>query len=195
MKKKKHKGASVQELLGIRSFTDYGLSTRDGELIFFFVNPINTSVLPTASIEAKINNLILLLSAQPELEIVCTDSRECFDDNKAFLLDRLSVETNPRVRSMLEADTAFLAKAQEEMSAARQFLFILRCKGIKKEQVFTLANTVENAISRQSFEVHRMKKDEIKRLLAIYFEASKSGENLPDVDGEQFLQEEGQHET
>ena len=72
----------MQELLGIRSFTDYGLSTRDGELIFFFVNPINTSVLPTASIEAKINNLILLLSAQPELEIVCTDSRECFDDNK-----------------------------------------------------------------------------------------------------------------
>ena len=36
-----------------------------------------------------------------------------------------------------------------------------------------------------------MKKPEIKRFLALYFEASMSGEQMPDGDGEQFFQVDG----
>ena len=32
-----------------------------------------------------------------------------------------------------------------------------------------------------------MKKNEIKRFLALYFEASMNGEQMPDADGEQFF--------
>ena len=35
LKRRKGKGRSVQQLLGIRSFTRYGLLTEDGELLFF----------------------------------------------------------------------------------------------------------------------------------------------------------------
>ena len=34
-----------------------------------------------------------------------------------------------------------------------------------------------------------MKKAEIKRFLALYFEASMSGEAMPDIDGRQFFEE------
>ncbi len=44
-------------------------------------------------------------------------------------------------------------------------------------------NRAEKTISEQGFEVRRMGKDEIKRVLGIYFEASMFGENIPDVDG------------
>lgn len=33
-----------------------------------------------------------------------------------------------------------------------------------------------------------MKKADIKRFLALYFEASMNGEQMPDIDGEQFYE-------
>ncbi len=189
MKDKQRKGSSVQELLGIKTFTRYGLATRDGELLFFLVSPTNISVLSQTSIEIKVRHLMMVLSTHPDIEIVCTDSQECFDDNKAFLTGRLEAEQNPQVRELLRKDVDFLDHAQAEMSTARQFLFLLRCKNLKPEQVFEASNRVEKTISEQGFEVHRMKKAEIKRFLAINFEASMNGENLPDVDGAQYFEE------
>ena len=188
--KKQKKGSSVQDLLGIKTFTRYGLSTTGGELLFYLVSPTNISVLSSTNIEIKVRHLMMVLSAHPDIEIVCTDSRECFDDNKAFLVGRLHEEQNPQVRKLLKKDVDFLDHAQAEMSTARQFLFLMRCRNLKPEQVFEASNRVEKTISEQGFEVRRMKKDEIKRFLAIFFEASMSGDAMPDSDGEQYFEQE-----
>ena len=188
--KKQKKGSSVQDLLGIKTFTRYGLSTTSGELVFYLVSPTNISVLSSTNIEIKVRHLMMVLSAHPDVEIVCTDSRECFDDNKAFLIGRLHEEQNPQVRKLLKKDVDFLDHAQAEMSTARQFLFLMRCKNLKPEQVFEASNRVEKTISEQGFEVRRMKKDEIKRFLAVFFEASMSGDAMPDSDGEQYFEQE-----
>lgn len=190
MQKQKKKGGSVQELLGIKTFTRYGLSTKDGELVFYLVSPTNISVLSQASIAAKIHSLMMVLSTHPDIEIICTDSQECFDENKAFLQDRLRNEQNPEVKKLLRKDVEFLDHAQAEMSTARQFLFVMRCRNLKPEQVFAAGNAVEKTISEQGFEAHRMKKAEIKRFLATYFEASMNGDAMPDADGEQYLERE-----
>ena len=58
---------------------------------------------------------------------------------------------------------------------------------MKTQQVFARANQIQKAISEQSFEARRMDKGEIKRLLALYFDASMYGEQMPDSDGEQFF--------
>lgn len=57
---------------------------------------------------------------------------------------------------------------------------------IKCYMEYHAANRVEKVITEQGFEVRRMKKEDIKRFLAIYFDASMSGELMPDTDGEQF---------
>ena len=180
---------SVQELLGLRGFTRYGLSTTQGELLLFQAAPTNISVLSQANIAIKIRHLMMVLSALPDLEITCTDASECFDGNKAYLAERLENETNSKVRRLIQKDIAALDELQAEMSTARQFLFMARCKNLKPEQVFQKANAVEKRISEQGFEVHRMKKPEIKRFLALYFEASQYGETLPDIDGAQYFDE------
>ena len=185
---KKKKGRSVQELIGIKTFTKYGLATNKGELLFYLVTPTNISVLSRTNIEIKIRHLMMVLSAVPDIEINCTDSSECFDDNKAYLHGRLDEEKNPKVRKLIKRDIEFLDQIQMEMATARQFLFIARCKAQKPEQVFNSANRIEKVISEQGFEVHRMKKAEIKRFLALYFEASMNGEQMPDIDGEQFYE-------
>ena len=183
---KKKKGRSVQEFLGLKTFTKYGLVTDKGELIFFQVAPTNISVLSSINIEIKVRHLMMVLSSVPDIEISCTDASECFDDNKAYLQRRLEEERNPKVRKLLGKDIDFLDSIQIEMATARQFMFITRCRNMKPEQVFQTANRVERIISDQGFEVKRMKKADIKRFLALYFDASMNGEQMPDSDGEQF---------
>lgn len=179
---------SVQELLGIKTFTDYGLLTTKGELVYFQVAPTNISVLSYTSIDTKIRHLMLVLSTRPNIEIICTDSSECFDENKAYLLDRSKMENCHEVRQLLIQDREFLDNIQSEMATARQFVFVMRFKDMKPEQVFQEINRTEKIISDQGFDCHRLKKEEIKRFLALYFEASMYGETMPDGDGEQYFQ-------
>lgn len=190
MKTKNKKKNSVQELIGIDTFSKRGLKTRNGELVFFSISPTNISVLSKENIQTKIWHLMMVLSAQPNIEITCLDSCERFDDNKSFMVDRLAGETNPLVKKCLEKDIDYLENIQIEMSTARQFMFVIRFKRKKEEQVFTQANRVEKAIAEQGFEVKRMNKDDIKRFLAIYFGASMQGELIPDIDGKDCFNEE-----
>ena len=188
MNQKKRKGRSVQQLLGIQTFTKYGLMTDNGELLFYRVAPTNISVLSAANIEIKIRHLQMVLSAIPDIEIICTDSCECFDDNKAYLHRRAMAESNPEVRGLLLKDKEMLTSMQAEMSNARQFVLVKRCKGMKPEQVFVAMNRVLKSVSEQGFEAQRMDKADIKRLIAIYFGASMDGDLMPDVDGGQFFE-------
>ncbi len=187
-RQKKRKGNSVQDLLGIQNFTQYGLMTNKGELLFFLVSPTNISVLSHANIEIKIRHLMMVLSALPDIEIACSDSSECFDENKAYLQSRLDEEPNAKLKKIIKKDIEFLDQIQVEMATARQFFFIARCKAKKAEQVFQSVNRIEKVISEQGFEVQRMKKPDIKRFLALYFDASLNGELMPDIDGEQFFE-------
>ena len=106
--KTRKKGASVQDLIGIKTFTDYGIVTNRGELLYYLVTPTNISVLSAANIENKIRQLKLVLSTETDIEITVTDSSECFDDNKLYLKDRIENEHNLKVRGLLEKDITFL---------------------------------------------------------------------------------------
>ncbi|WP_322200470.1 hypothetical protein [Acutalibacter intestini] len=184
MRQKKKKGNSTRALLGLEGFTNYGIQTAGGELAVFLVQPTNISVLSHANVEIKIRHLLMVFSAHPGLEISCLDSCQRFDDNKRFIKERLREEENPAVRKVLEQEGGYLESKQIEMSTARQFLFVLRfTKGEKPEQVFQAINLTEKTISEQGFEVRRMDREDLKRVLGLYFGTCMTGEAVEDVDG------------
>ena len=106
-KQKKKNVAAVQTIIGIKGFSEYGLSTAGGELLFFVISPTNISVLSSDSVESKVRKLTLALSAAPDIEIVCVDSAERFDDNKAYLQERINNETNPQIKTLLKRTRCF----------------------------------------------------------------------------------------
>ncbi len=55
--KQQKKGRSVQELIGVKTFTKYGLATNKGELLFYLVSPTNISVLSHTNVEIKIRHI------------------------------------------------------------------------------------------------------------------------------------------
>ena len=181
MAKKKN---GVQALVGLERFTRYGVKTDKAELVLFAVEPTNISVLSAANVEIKIHSLMTALSVIPDLELIATDSAERFDDNKAYIRKRLQSEQNENIRKLLEADYSFLDEIQLEMSSARQFMFAVRFKREKPEQIFNSVNRVEKTLADHGFAARRMSKPEIKRMLALYFGSSIAGDEIPDIEGE-----------
>lgn len=188
MAKKKSKN-SLQKLTGFETFTKYGVKTDRNEFVFYHVEPTNISVLPPEMIGNKVHDLAALLSVVPELEIMALDSCECFDDNKIYVRKRLAEEKNEAVRKLLAAELDFLDEIQTGMSSAREFLFIYRFRRENEEQVFSLINRVSKAVSDHGFTAHRLEKPEIKRMLALYFGTSITGDMIPDIEGEEYIKE------
>lgn len=181
MAKKKN---GVQGLIGLERFSRYGIKTDKAEITFFSVEPTNISVLSSENIDVKIHHLMMLLSTIPDLEIIALDSCECFDSNKNYVKKRLETEENEAVRKLLQSDYEFLDEIQAEMSSARQFMFAIRFRREKDDQIFNAINRVGKAVSEQGFSVRKMTKPEIKRMLALYFGTSISGDEIPDIEGE-----------
>lgn len=182
------KNSGVQGLIGLERFTRFGVKSDKAELAFFSVEPTNISVLSPETVESKIYHLTALLSLEPDLEIIALDSCECFDSNKIYVKERLEIEENEEVRKLLQSDHEFLDEIQSEMSSARQFMFAIRFRREKDEQIFNVINRVGKAISEHGFAARRMSKSEIKRMLALYFGTSISGEEIPDIEGENYLE-------
>lgn len=73
-----------------------------------------------------------VLKGMAELEFLCLNSRESYEDNKRFLRNRMELETNPAVRRLLEQDLVHLNRIQVQMATAPEFLVIIRLRKKRK---------------------------------------------------------------
>lgn len=180
--------ASTRQLIGAKEITDYSLVTYgQGELVYFIVKPTNISVLSQASVGARIYALMTVLKGVAEIEMLCLNSRESFEDNKRFLRSRIEQEENPVVRKLLEKDLTHLDRIQVQMATAREFLIVIRLKDEKETEVFPYLARIEKSLKEQGFSVKRADKEDIKRLLAVYYEQNVTTERFEDFDGERWI--------
>lgn len=179
---------STRQLINTKAITDYSLLTYGhGELVYFIIKPTNISVLSEASIAARIYALMTVLKGMAEIEMLCLNSRENFEDNKRFLRNRIEQEDNSTVRKLLEADLTFLDRIQVQMATAREFLIVIRLRDEKTNEVFPYLNRIEKTLREQGFSVKRAEKEDIKRILAVYFEQNVTTEKFEDFDGERWV--------
>lgn len=180
--------ASTRQLIGAKEITEYSLVTYgQGELVYFIVKPTNISVLSEASVGARIYALMTVLKGVAEIEMLCLNSRESFEDNKRFLRSRMEQEENPVVRRLLEKDLTHLDRIQVQMATAREFLILIRLKEEKESEVFPYLSRIEKSLKDQGFSVKRADKEDIKRLLAVYYEQNVTTEKFEDFDGERWI--------
>ena len=180
--------ASTRQLIGAKEITDYSLVTYgQGELVYFIVKPTNISVLSQASVGARIYALMTVLKGVAEIEMLCLNSRESFEDNKRFLRSRIEQEENPVVRKLLEKDLTHLDRIQVQMATAREFLIVIRLKDEKETEVFPYLARIEKSLKEQGFSIKRADKEDIKRLLAVYYEQNVTTEKFEDFDGERWI--------
>lgn len=155
--------------------------------MYFIVKPSNISVLSEASVGARIYALMTVLKGVAEIEMLCLNSRESFEDNKSFLRSRMEQEDNPIVRKLLEKDQTHLDRIQVQMATAREFLIIVRLRGEKESEVLPYLSRIEKSLKEQGFSVKRADSEDIKRILAVYYEQNVTTERFEDFDGERWI--------
>jgi hypothetical protein len=178
---------STRQLIGIAGISEYSLLTSHGELVFFSIKPTNISVLSDASVAARIYALMTVLKGQTEVEMLCINSRENFEENKSFLKARTNAENLPAVRKLLELDAVSLDRLQVQMATAREFLIIVRLKREKETDVRSHLMTIEKSLKDQGFTVRLCESEGIKRLLGVYYEQNVTTEKYEDNDGDRWI--------
>ncbi|MCM1167500.1 MAG: hypothetical protein NC299_15350 [Lachnospiraceae bacterium] len=183
-KKQQQNNQSTRQLLGIESITEYSLKTASNEAVFFSIKPSNISVMSEAGLAAKIYSLMSVLKGLTEIEILCVNSRESFEGNQNHLRSLAKREENPAVRKLLEQDMQHLDHIQAMTATAREFLLIVRIRGLKDKEIFSYLNRIEKTLNENGFSARRYNGEDIKTLLAVYFEQNVTTENFENFDGE-----------
>ncbi len=191
MGKKKKAKSSTRKLIGIKDISEFSLVTYNtGELVFFLVKPTNLSVLSEDNIRERVYSLMNVIKGISEMEMYAYSSRENFDANKRYLKKRINEETNPVIRKLLEKDLEHLDNIQIEMATSREFAVMVRLRNENEKEIMPYLNRVEKILKEQGFMAKRAARDDIKRILAVYFEQNVTQESFADYDGEQWLSEE-----
>lgn len=187
-RKEEKKRASTRRLIGIKDITDYSLVTYEhGELVYFLIKPTNLSVLSDESIKARIYALMTVLVGMTEIEMCAYNSRENFDGNKQYLKNRMKEESNYVIRQLLERDMEHLDEIQVQTATAREFAIVVRLKNQNEKEVFPYLNRIEKTIRDQGFAVKRADREDIKRLIAVYFEQNVTQETFEEHDGDRWV--------
>jgi len=193
-RQKEKQKQSTRELISIDDLTDYSIKTAYGELVYFIIHPTNISVLSESTVSARIYALMTVLKGIAEIEMLCLNSKENFDENKQYLKRRMDAEPNPVIRKLLQMDSTNLDRMQVQMATAREFLIIIRLnKGEVKEQkdkasdVFPYLSRIEKSLKDQGFTARRADNADIKSLLGVYYEQNVTTEKFEDFDGERWV--------
>lgn len=91
------------------------------------------------------------------------------------------------VRNLLEKDKTHLDRIQIQMATAREFLIMIHLKDEKEPDIFPYLFRIEKSLKELSFSVKRAGKENIKRILAVYYEQNVTTEKFEDFDGERWI--------
>lgn len=180
---------SIQELLGIKSIEEDHLLKSDGqELYYFAVQPTNISVLSAKQIGDLIRSLSNVIGQLNKAEIICTDSSQNYEDNLNYLKELAKTEKNPYIKQLDELDIQYLDNVRSNTATSRVFYLMVRCNSAEPQiDKMRFISTVTQICKEHKLQVRLAKKEEIKKLIAIYLEQNIYQEQLPNFDGEAYL--------
>mgnify|MGYP001853965278 CR=1 FL=1 len=170
---------STRQLMGIQRLTPHGVTTARGELVFFLIRPDNLTVLSEDGIRVRVTALANLLRAESAVELLALDSRE-------FYQARLEQETIPALRTLLQQDIRHLEAIQSASASSREFLLVMRLEEKEAADERGLRQ-LEKALCDHGVRVQLVEEQDVKRLLAVYYQHDVTTDYFEDVDGERAV--------
>ncbi len=174
---------STRQLMGISQLTEHGVKVAGGELVFYLIQPDNLSVLSPEGVRERVRALSDLLRASTEVIMVAVDSRESFQRNKDYYRARLEEETLPAIRELLRQDMEHLDTIQTGTASSREFALLCRMDAQTATDPAQLAQ-VEKRIHSHGFRVRLAGEQDVKRILAVYYQQDAFTDQFDNYDGE-----------
>ena len=190
-KKELRQRQSTRQLMGIIRLTEHGVVTPKGELVFYLVRPDNLSVLSPEVIRGRVRALMELLRGTDAVRLLALDSRESFAKPKAWYQQRLEEESNPAIRGLLQRDRTHLDEIQTMAASAREFALAYTLERKAGESVEVQLSRMAKDIRDRGFHVRIAEEQDVKRLLAVYYQQDVTTEHFDDYDGESVVSTNG----
>ena len=178
---------NTRQLMGIDQLTEHGAKTAVGELVFFLIRPDNLSVLSSEDRRGRIKALTDLLRGTQEVRILALDSRESFQRNKDWYRQRLETEELPAIRELLRQDAAHLDEIQATTASAREFALVYRLGPQESGEDVSRLRQTEQGLRDLGFQARLASEQDIKRLLAVYYQQDVTTEWFEGYDGERWV--------
>ena len=157
---------TTRQLMGVTRLTEHGAVCGRDELLFYLLRPDNLSILSPEGIRGRVRALTGLLQGMASLELLALDSRESFLKNKQYYQRRLEEEPSPALRELLRQDMEHLDARQSSTAASREFVLVC-------------------------FHVRLAGEQDVKRILAVYYQQDMVTEHFDSIDGERWVTEHG----
>lgn len=190
-KKELRQRQNTRQLMDISQLTEHGGRTAGGELVFFLIKPDNLSVLSAEGIRGRVKNLTDLLRGTQEVRLLALDSRESFQRNKDWYRQRLEDEDLPALRELLRQDAAHLDAIQASTASAREFALVYRLEPQEAGADAAALRQTEQALRDLGFHARLAEDQDIKRILAVYYQQDVTTEWFEEYDGERWLKADG----
>lgn len=182
---------STRKLLNLKNLDTSRIIGYNGhQLLYYSVVPYNLSVLSKENIESKIIELMNLIRGTESVEILCLNNRENFRFNKDYLVKRIQDETISSIKRLNELELEFIDSIQIKTATARSFLIGIRIRKYDEKIVEHEVNMLEKTFKHRGFTMQKLSPDELKTLLAVYFEQNVTSDTFEDIDGERWLIDE-----
>ncbi len=185
-KKEQKRLLSTRQLMGIDQFTENGLKVGRSELVYFLIQPDNLSVLSAEGIRGKVMALTNFLRGTESVRLLALDSRESFQSNKDWYRQRMEQEQLPALRELLRQDAAHLDKIQTSNASAREFALVFELDRQKEEPSRSQIARLERSIRDQGFRVRLANRQDLMRLLAVYYQQDVTTDVFDNIDGERW---------
>ena len=186
-KKELRERQSTRQLMGITQLTEHGVKTAKGELVYFMLKPDNLSVLSLDGVRGRVNVLADLLRTTPSVRLLAMDSKESFLSNKHFYQERMAQETDPNIRRLLQKDVEHLDAIQASTASAREFALVYP---VDKENAAD-PKYIEKSLLDRGFRVRLAERQDIMRLLAVYYQQDSVTDQFLNFDGEGSVSDDG----
>lgn len=185
------KKSSTRKLINLKSLKESRIvGYNNHQLLYYSVVPYNLSVLSDENIQGKIFELMNLIRGAESVEILCLNNRENFRFNKEYLLKRIEEETNQSILNLLKLELQHIENIQLQTATARSFLIGIRIRKIDEKEVRQDISMLEKTFKQQGFMMQKLSREELKTLLAVYFEQNVTTEKFEELDGERWLSNE-----
>lgn len=181
---------STRQLMGMQGIASHGITTSNSELVFFLIRPDNLSVLSSEGIRARVTALANLLRAEPAVELLGCRFQGILPTKQGILSEETGRGNDPCHSEMLIEDMRHLDEILSSSASAREFVLILR-RDLKADMSEGTLRQLEKGICDHGLHVRLADEQDVKRLLAVYYQHDITTDFFQDVDGEKAVIENG----
>ena len=193
--KTKKAALSTQQILNIRQFVPlhvngdaYAIEGDDGRLyVYLMLRPDNISVLGRGEILSKIRNLQNIIENLPDMQTLCVSSTQSYENNKRYYRQLAKSARNPIITRLCLKEIEHMDEINLSMSTSREFVILLNYPAKQFEEARHSIVQAVQQIREQHYTVHIADKSELKRLFSIYYVGDIYSEEIPELDGQQYI--------